>query len=139
MLVLINSVLLISGCSTGVMSPDDGAPTMVQSYRAAMQQQTSFAQGSSPRNSNNDTVSLPLLANDHSIQPILDTLNRQFPILPNPQSVMYIFGHYAGDEQLPVPGHFTAFPLYLENHYAIPNEIIQPYNDGQFTQGDNHA
>jgi len=35
----------------------------------------------------------------------------------------------AGNEQLPVPGYTTAFPLYTYNNYAMPGETIE--NNGQ--------
>lgn len=136
---LISIMVVLCSCSTGVMSPDDGNPTMAQSYEAATNEQTSFSPIGEDDSSQavssltaNSTV-LPSATNITKAQPMASTLNSQFPTLPNPQSVMYIFGHYAGNEQLPVPGHFTAFPMYLETHYALPNEVQQPYNDGQFT------
>lgn len=130
-IVLISLVVVISSCSTGVMSPDDGDPTMAQTYSAAVDEQNTFAVAETTPQA--AISGLPMVAINKPIQPISSTLDSQFPTLANPQNVMYIFGHYAGDEQLPVPGHFTAFPMYLEMHYAIPSEIMQPYNDGQFS------
>lgn len=140
-IVLISLAATLTSCSTGVMSPNNGNPTMEQSYDAALNEQDSFTpvvdqtpQATKiilPTNSTLPKVGVPIKA-----IAIASTLNSQFPTLPNPQNVMYIFGHYAGNEALPVPGHFTAFPMYLETHYALPTEVQRPYNDGQFV-GDN--
>ena len=49
----------------------------------------------------------------------IDTL---FPRLANPDLVMYVFPHLAGDERVPVPGYVTAFPMYERVEYALPGE-----------------
>ena len=46
-----------------------------------------------------------------------------FPRLPNPGLVMYVFPHLAGDEQVPVPGYATTFPMYEQVEYAMPGEV----------------
>lgn len=46
-----------------------------------------------------------------------------FPRLPNPGLVMYVFPHLAGDEQVPVPGYATTFPMYEQVEYALPGEV----------------
>ena len=50
----------------------------------------------------------------------------QFSRLPNPDLVMYIYPHLAGDESVPVPGYSTIFPLYNRPHYAMPGEGAWP-------------
>ncbi len=44
-----------------------------------------------------------------------------FPVLPNPQLVMYVYPHL-GEDGAPVPGYATAFPLYERVEYALPGE-----------------
>ena len=46
-----------------------------------------------------------------------------FSRLPNPGLVMYVFPHLAGDEQVPVPGYATTFPMYEQVEYAMPGEV----------------
>lgn len=46
-----------------------------------------------------------------------------FPRLPNPGLVMYVFPHLAGDEQVPIPGYATTFPMYEQVEYALPGEV----------------
>ena len=48
-----------------------------------------------------------------------------FPLLPNPQMVLFVFPHLS-TEGAPVPGYTTAFPLYAIDQYAMPGEVYQP-------------
>ncbi|HBM3184880.1 TPA: TIGR03751 family conjugal transfer lipoprotein [Klebsiella oxytoca] len=48
-------------------------------------------------------------------------IHRQFPRLPNPDLVMYIFPHITAGVA-PVPGYSTVFPLYTRTWYALPGE-----------------
>ncbi len=50
-------------------------------------------------------------------------IDTTFPRLPNPSLMMYVFPHLAGDEQVPVPGYVTTFPLYERVEYALPGEV----------------
>lgn len=54
-------------------------------------------------------------------------IHRQFPRLPNPDLVMYVFPHLAGSEQVPVPGYSTVFPFYRRVEYALPGERTDDY------------
>ncbi|KHL69385.1 conjugal transfer protein [Pseudomonas flexibilis] len=54
-------------------------------------------------------------------------LRSQFPRLPNPDLVLYVFPHLAGSEQAPVPGYSTVFPFYRQVHYALPGERLEAY------------
>ena len=54
-------------------------------------------------------------------------IRSQFPRLPNPDLVMYVFPHLAGSEQAPVPGYSTVFPFYRQVHYALPGERLEDY------------
>ena len=54
-------------------------------------------------------------------------IRSQFPRLPNPDLVLYIYPHLAGSEQAPVPGYSTVFPLYQQVQYALPGERLEDY------------
>ena len=45
-----------------------------------------------------------------------------FKKLPNPTIYVYVFQHLAEDARVPVPGYWTAFPLYERVEYALPGE-----------------
>lgn len=46
-----------------------------------------------------------------------------FVRLPNPDLVMYVFPHLATEEEVPVPGYSTVFPMYERVIYALPGEL----------------
>lgn len=54
-------------------------------------------------------------------------IDRLFVRLPNPDLIMYIFPHLAGDHPVPVPGYSTVFPLYETVQYALPGERTESY------------
>ena len=45
-------------------------------------------------------------------------ITQQFPRLPNPDMVMYLYPHLA-DGNTPVPGYSTVFPFYSQTQYAM--------------------
>jgi len=47
-----------------------------------------------------------------------------FKRLPNPDLVMYVYPHLAGNRTVPVPGYSTVFPFYRQTPYAMPGERI---------------
>ena len=51
---------------------------------------------------------------------------------------MYIFSHYVGEEQIPVPGYFIVFPLYTKNYYALPEEVQPSYGANHITKNINN-
>lgn len=51
-------------------------------------------------------------------------IRSQFPRLPNPDLVMYVFPHLNGNT--PVPGYSTVFPFYTRTQYALPGERLTP-------------
>ncbi len=123
-LTIISISLCLAGCASSTPTPAKGSPSVKEAYEAAMRFET-HTDGVKRK-----TLELPML--EAETTPMLTTLNAQFPALKNPQSVMYIFGHYAGAEQLPVAGHFVPFALYPQTYYALPSEVSMPTNDGQF-------
>nr|WP_298412398.1 TIGR03751 family conjugal transfer lipoprotein [uncultured Halomonas sp.] len=50
----------------------------------------------------------------------------QFARLPNPDLVIYIYPHLAGNAAMPVPGYSSVFPLYDTPQYAMPGEGARP-------------
>lgn len=51
-------------------------------------------------------------------------IHQQFPRLPNPDMVMYVFPHLSAGH-LPVPGYSTVFPFYHQVQYALPGERVE--------------
>jgi len=50
---------------------------------------------------------------------------QEFHKLPNPELHLYVFPHLAGQDQVPVPGYYTAFNAYEHDHYALPQETAR--------------
>lgn len=48
-----------------------------------------------------------------------------FQKLPNPELQLYVYPHFAGNEEIPIPGYYTSFNAYEKTHYALPSEIIR--------------
>ncbi len=51
----------------------------------------------------------------------IQELKRDFKRVPNPEIVGYVYPHINNNE-MPVPGYFTSFPLYNRNHFALTSE-----------------
>ncbi|MBD2799926.1 TIGR03751 family conjugal transfer lipoprotein [Xenorhabdus sp. M] len=48
-------------------------------------------------------------------------ISQQFPRLPNPDMVMYVYPHLVTGNT-PIPGYSTVFPFYSQVQYALPGE-----------------
>jgi len=55
-------------------------------------------------------------------------IEQLFPVLPNPQIVMYVYPHLTAKGR-PVPGYATAFKMYEKDEYAMPGEWIPDHPD----------
>ena len=42
--------------------------------------------------------------------------------LPNPDLTLYVFPHFSGQEQLPVPGYNTVISAYDHDYYGLASE-----------------
>lgn len=124
--------LALAGCASKDTLLPPGDHTMLDLWRT----HTSSVQGAEVRlNEARRQVRRPLSVGDErpSSGPRADlrqrahSLNQQFPRLPNPDLVMYVFPHLAGEESVPVPGYSTVFPLYRHVPYALPGERVEDY------------
>jgi len=116
---------LLSACAT---TKDDvlpqGGPTMKQIYERHMDQMGQAASGAAGRPSiRRPSPRKKYLAG--FTRAAADEIEQLFPLLPNPQIVLYVFPHLSR-EGAPVPGYATAFPLYKVDQYAMPGEDYQP-------------
>ncbi len=127
------STLLISGCS--ILSEKDSilpqnGPTMQEVYRGH------FA-GDGPHSAqhDDDAPQQPIIQfgqrpvhaetvdlNDYT-RNVANEIETRFARLPNPTLVLYVFPHLGADQQYPVPGYSTLFPLYERVYYALPGEL----------------
>jgi|LauGreDrversion4_2_1035121.scaffolds.fasta_scaffold638385_2 conjugative transfer region lipoprotein (TIGR03751 family) len=140
--IALSSMVLLSGCTLGVVKPQQGTPTMKQSYFAAMQNNDYVVNGGDgedanahgvevKQNNTKQTITLPSLAGALQSNEIMAQQadnNRDFPLLPNPQIMLYIYPHIEEKNgiNMPVHGLWTTFPMYEVNHYALPSEVQLP-------------
>lgn len=68
-----------------------------------------------------------LAANADYTRTARSEIYRQFPRLPNPDLIMYVFPHLTGSEQVPVPGYSTVFSMHARIEYALPGERTDAY------------
>nr|WP_159465223.1 TIGR03751 family conjugal transfer lipoprotein [Scandinavium goeteborgense] len=122
---------LLSGCST---SKEDMLPagdnTMLELWQGK-------DGGGSARNAvaARDSLRRPLTDGEQQSATAADSsysrtqqseISQQFPRLPNPDLVMYVFPHLA-EGNTPVPGYSTVFPFYGQVQYAMPGERTEAY------------
>ena len=125
-MTLITVTLTLSGCAT---SKEELLPAGDQSMREIWQGQ---AGGGSARSAAaaRDTLRRPLTETEQQDAAQTDRsysrtqeseISQQFPRLPNPDMVMYVFPHLA-EGNSPVPGYSTVFSFYSQTQYAMPGE-----------------
>lgn len=129
MMATLLMVALLSGCSTSKeeMLPA-GEHTMLELWNGA------DGEGTTRRSAQaRDALRRPLSADerqaslhdDRSYSRTQESeISQQFPRLPNPDMVMYIFPHLA-EGSTPVPGYSTVFPFYSQTQYAMPGERVE--------------
>lgn len=111
MLMLAMSLISVSACSSlsGNVVPEKG-PTMEQVYDSM--------------ETTDDTIERikPYQTNAQTTLPS-NVTSTPFHKVPNPELKMYVYPHLAGKDELPVPGYYTAFNAYTQDHYVLPNEL----------------
>ena len=116
--------LLLTGCASSKDSvlPQDG-PSMKAIYDRHMQTMNTRNPEVVRRELGNRRLATGENALQGYARDAFNEIDVLFPRLPNPTLVMYVFPHLAGEAQAPVPGYATAFPMYLQVHYALPGEV----------------
>ncbi len=114
------SVSTLSACSSmsGNVVPEKG-PTMEKVYDS-MDNMDSIEETDVSKNTN-------LKANVEEIKTQrslpLTVASNTFHKIPNPELKMYVYPHLGGKDELPIPGYYTVFNAYTQDHYALPNEF----------------
>ncbi|RAT17389.1 conjugal transfer protein [Lonsdalea populi] len=123
--------LVLSGCSTSKeeMLPA-GDSTMLELWQGedgGGSTRHAVAARDSLRRPLTENEQQATLADDRSYSRTQESeISQQFPRLPNPDLVMYVFPHLA-DGNTPVPGYSTVFPFYSQVQYAMPGERTEAY------------
>ncbi|MBL1456456.1 TIGR03751 family conjugal transfer lipoprotein [Methylophaga sp.] len=125
--VIVTLISLLSACASQTkddLLPQTG-PTMEEVYRnhesnltaGTSNGQSAFA-GIRERQAGNYDADLDGYTRDANRE-----IQQQFPRLPNPTLVMFVYPHLSTASRLPVPGYSTAFPFYERTEYAMPGEM----------------
>lgn len=63
-------------------------------------------------------------AQDSAVKPQIKSegLNH-FHQLPNPILKLYVYPHFASNDEVPIPGYYTEFNAYERTHYFLPSEV----------------
>ena len=120
--LLTSAFISLAGCGGRAAVLPEKGPTMLEIY--------SSQRGSAADSALGDArLALRRPLADDARDPTSYTRTAQneietlFVRLPNPDLILYVFPHLAGDEEVPVPGYSTVFPLYEHVIYALPGEV----------------
>ena len=121
------SVVILSGCAMSIPQPPKGQPTVTNAYQHGIEDNDNIGSGVEQTNLKSKAgigINLPVLDGALQNPTILRAQaedNKNFPMLPNPQVMVYIYPHVS--DGLPIHGNWTTFSLYENNHYALPSEV----------------
>lgn len=121
---ILTMMMFLAGCSTSqetLLPVDPGTSMMTLWNQRAGGAQALTEQRSQLRRPLNDPAASAKEQQSYS-RTAADEIRSQFVRLPNPDLVMYIFPHLAGESPVPIPGYSTVFPLYTRIQYAMPGE-----------------
>lgn len=123
---LLLAALWLAGCSTSkeeLLPP--GSSTMLDLWqqKSGSPQMAAEARAVLRRDLNDvERNAQPAVAESYS-RDANSEIQQQFPRLPNPDLVMYVFPHMTVGN-VPVPGYSTVFPFYSQVQYALPGERV---------------
>lgn len=114
----------LAGCAgKESILPQDG-PTMMDIY-----ERHAGGASQSPLYEARSALRRPQTTAEEDVSPFVRDQVRetqlQFRRLPNPDLAIFTFPHLATQDQAPVPGYMTLFPLYEQVHYALPGEPME--------------
>lgn len=127
-LISLLGVVSLSGCSSMMSSRmPAGSISMQQAYDNAINGTDGTTGGGTLKQVRAKVGTLRQQATNYTgyTRTQANEIDSQFPQLPNPSVVMYIYPHQAGSgyNLTPVPGYSTVFPLYTHVYYALPGEV----------------
>lgn len=123
---LLLAALWLAGCSTSkeqLLPPGDSTMLDLWQQKSGSPQMTAEARAVLRRDLNDvEQNAQPAVAESYS-RDANSEIQQQFPRLPNPDLVMYVFPHMTVGN-VPVPGYSTVFPFYSQVQYALPGERV---------------
>jgi len=121
------ALLSLNACSTvsGNVVPKSG-PKMEKVYDSMQTEESSDEDGSSTRflDKNLNDIQIGIARqipkpSEYNFKKYQKSGLKDFKKLPNPEITLYVYPHFAGQEQMPVPGYFTRFNVYERDYYSL--------------------
>ncbi|ECD5534516.1 MULTISPECIES: TIGR03751 family conjugal transfer lipoprotein [Enterobacteriaceae] len=120
--------LLLSGCSTSkdeMLPPGDSTMLDMWQNKASSARTTTEARSVLRRGLNDADLATRQSLEESYTRDAHNEIQQLFPRLPNPDMVIYIYPHMAGNEPAPVPGYSSVFSFYSRVQYALPGERLE--------------
>ncbi|EKN4905989.1 MULTISPECIES: TIGR03751 family conjugal transfer lipoprotein [Yersiniaceae] len=124
-LPLLCLAVLLTGCSTTkdeMLPPGDSTMLELWQNKGSSARTTTEARSTLRRGLTDDDSAARQAIEDSYTRTAENEIQQVFPRLPNPDMVIYIYPHMAGNAPAPVPGYSSVFPFYSRVQYALPGE-----------------
>ncbi|EFF1836376.1 TPA: TIGR03751 family conjugal transfer lipoprotein [Escherichia coli] len=126
--LLVLAALLLVGCSTSkdeILPPGDGTMLDLWQNKASSARTTTEARSVLRRGLTDAEMATRQTLEESYTRDAQNEIQQLFPRLPNPDMVIYIYPHMAGNEPAPVPGYSSVFSFYSRVQYALPGERLE--------------
>ncbi|TGB70990.1 TIGR03751 family conjugal transfer lipoprotein [Escherichia sp. E4702] len=126
--LLVLVALLLVGCSTSkdeILPPGDGTMLDLWQNKASIARTTTEARSVLRRGLTDTEMTTRQTLEESYTRDAQNEIQQLFPRLPNPDMVIYIYPHMAGNEPAPVPGYSSVFSFYSRVQYALPGERLE--------------
>ncbi|QCT87983.1 MULTISPECIES: TIGR03751 family conjugal transfer lipoprotein [unclassified Escherichia] len=126
--LLVLVALLLVGCSTSkdeILPPGDGTMLDLWQNKASSARTTTEARSVLRRGLTDAEMATRQTLEESYTRDAQNEIQQLFPRLPNPDMVIYIYPHMAGNEPAPVPGYSSVFSFYSRVQYALPGERLE--------------
>lgn len=124
-LPLLCLAVLLTGCSTTkdeMLPPGDSTMLELWQNKGSSARTTTEARSTLRRGLTDDDQAARQAIEESYTRTAENEIQQVFPRLPNPDMVIYIYPHMAGNAPAPVPGYSSVFPFYSRVQYALPGE-----------------
>ena len=124
-LPLLCLTVLLAGCSTTkdeMLPPGDSTMLELWQNKGSSARTSTEARSTLRRGLTDDDSAVRQAIEESYTRTAENEIQQIFPRLPNPDMVIYIYPHMAGNEPAPVPGYSSVFPFYSRVQYALPGE-----------------
>lgn len=108
-----------------MLPPGDSTMLDLWQHKASSARTTTEARGVLRRGLDDADLATRQSLEESYTRDAQNEIQQLFPRLPNPDMVIYIYPHMAGNEPAPVPGYSSVFSFYSRVQYALPGERLE--------------